>query len=170
MIYSVATSYALRALAALPADGSYLQAKELAGKLDIPGPYLSKVLKILARNGLLCSVRGPGGGYCLARPAQQISVYDVIQLTQGPGILSSCIMGLPACPWRSRACALVPLWDEMRGRLQERMAAVTIHDLHLDRRLADAPRRPGALAPSACMGLQPGRAGAAWDSQSVQGL
>ncbi len=74
MTYSTGTGYALRSLAAMPEDGRYALSKDLARTLGLPGPYLGKVLKALAREGLLGSLRGPHGGYRLARAAQFITV------------------------------------------------------------------------------------------------
>ena len=129
MILLPSTGYALRALAVLPTDGSYKQAREVAEQLGIPGPFLSKVLKILAKGGFLTSMRGPQGGYCLAKPAHRITVFDVIERMQGTGVLSGCIMGLSVCPWQAQVCALVPVWNEIKDHLRQATAAVTVQDL-----------------------------------------
>jgi Rrf2 family protein len=57
---------------------------EIAQAHDIPERFLLKVLKPLVSAGLLYSVKGPHGGYRLARPANQISVLDVIEGVEGP--------------------------------------------------------------------------------------
>ena len=80
MLFSTATAYALQALAALPEDGSYTLAKDLSQELALPGPYLAKILQSLAQSSILESLRGPKGGFRLARPAHRITVGDVVGL------------------------------------------------------------------------------------------
>ena len=77
MLFSTATGYALRALAALPEDGTYCLAKDLSSRLGLPGPYLAKILQGLVQADILASVRGPKGGFRLTRPAHRITVGEV---------------------------------------------------------------------------------------------
>ena len=74
MLFSTATGYALRALAALPEDGTYCLAKDLSSRLGLPGPYLAKILQGLVQADILASVRGPKGGFRLTRAAHRITV------------------------------------------------------------------------------------------------
>lgn len=59
-------------------------AKILADQFEIPRDYLFKVLQQLVRAGILDSVRGPHGGFCLARPSDKISMLDVVEAVEGP--------------------------------------------------------------------------------------
>ena len=61
-----------------------MSAREIAGQFDIPLELMAKVLQRLTRRGLLISQKGTRGGYHLARPAEKISVGDVIQAIDGP--------------------------------------------------------------------------------------
>ena len=97
MLFSTATGYALRALAAMPEDGSYSLAKDLASNLGLPGPYLAKILQTLAQEGMLTSVRGPRGGFRLARPAHRITVGEVVGVLDGMDAMSGCVMGFINC-------------------------------------------------------------------------
>jgi Rrf2 family protein len=61
-----------------------VQSHEIARRQNIPEPYLNQLLTVLSRAGLVTSRRGPGGGYLLARPADTISVGEVVALLEGP--------------------------------------------------------------------------------------
>ena len=64
-------------------DGQTLPAAKLAEYHDVPPAYLAKHLQALSRAGLVESVAGPRGGYRLARPAEDITVLDVVQAVEG---------------------------------------------------------------------------------------
>jgi Rrf2 family protein len=131
MLFSTATGYALRALAAMPEDGSYSLAKDLASQLALPGPYLSKILQSLAQEGMLNSVRGPRGGFRLARPAHHITVGDVVNVMDGMESMSGCVMGFINCSGKEKPCPLHGAWQEVKDHLEQTMATVTIRDLQL---------------------------------------
>jgi Rrf2 family protein len=81
-----ASNYALQALAYLleqPADRS-VASHVVAEARDIPERFLLKVLQPLVTAGVLRSVKGPNGGYRLARPARQITLLEVIEAVDGP--------------------------------------------------------------------------------------
>lgn len=84
-----ASSYALQAVAYLtqqknPSDP--VASRKIAEVRQIPERFLLKVLKPLVEKGLLTSVKGPGGGYKLARPAESISLVDIIEAIDEDGL------------------------------------------------------------------------------------
>ena len=131
MLFTIATSYALRAMASLPEDGSYRLSQELAAHLGIPGPYLAKILQTLARHGLLNSIRGPRGGFRLARPAHRIAVGEVVRVLDGLGATSGCLLGHANCGGQGEVCPLHEAWAEVTNHLEQTLALVTIRDLQL---------------------------------------
>ena len=131
MLFSTATGYALRALAAMPEDGSYSLAKDLAAKLELPGPYLAKILQALAQEGVLHSVRGPRGGFRLARPAHRITLGDVISVLDGLETMTGCVMGFAECREREHPCPLHQPWNQVKEYLEQTLSTVTIRDLQL---------------------------------------
>lgn len=74
--------HACTVLAALPADGA-LPAGKLAEYHGVPAAYLAKHLQAMARAGVLETVKGPRGGYRLARPASEITLLDVVEAIDG---------------------------------------------------------------------------------------
>lgn len=91
--------YALRAVVGLAgAGGGPLTAARLAEATGVPAPYLAKVLRELARRGLVRSARGAGGGFVLALAADRISVLDVVDaVTAGRRGAAGAEVG-PGCP------------------------------------------------------------------------
>ncbi len=83
MRISARTQYALRAMAALAASDGLMHAEKIAADQDIPRRFCDNILLHLRRTGLLVSQRGPEGGYRLARPACEITLADVIRVTEG---------------------------------------------------------------------------------------
>lgn len=131
MIFSTTTGYALRVLTSMPEDGSYRFAKDLAGQLALPGPYLAKILKLLARHGILHSIRGPRGGFRLVRPTHRITLGDVVSALDDRDPMSGCVLGLADCEYLGEGCPLHGVCSEVRASRQETLSMVTIRDLQL---------------------------------------
>lgn len=147
------TDYALIALTHL-AQGKdqCLSAREIAAKYNLPLPLLMNLLKQLAQQGLVKSVRGPRGGYTLASPPGKISLHDVITAVEGPLQLVQCVdrcdddiaAVLPegpcdlvsSCPVRS------PI-HRIHSRLVEFLSSVTLLDI-----ADNSCCRPGSGAPA----------------------
>ena len=128
MLFSTATGYALQTLAALPEDGSLYLARSMAQQLRLPGPYLAKILQNLVQAGILASVRGPKGGFRLARPAQDVTVGEVVQALEGTSSLQGCVMGFPACG-PEHPCPLHDAWSQVKTQMGASMTQITIQDL-----------------------------------------
>ena len=88
-LFNAKLDYALRAVVdlALQPSGVVCQSRDIAGRQGIRGPYLDQILAILNREGIVRSVRGAGGGYMLAQPAQRIRVGDVVRAMIGDRLL-----------------------------------------------------------------------------------
>ena len=130
MLFTTATGYALRALAALPEDGSFCLAKDLASSLELPGPYLAKILQGLVQADILASVRGPKGGFRLTRPAHRITVGEVVVALEGPNSMDGCVMGFPTCGG-DHPCPLHDAWVAVKAQVASSMTEATIRDLQL---------------------------------------
>lgn len=77
------TAHACTALGALP-EGVGLSAGALAELNDLPPAYMAKHMQALARSGVVTSVRGAGGGYRLARPPAEVTLWDIVEAIEGP--------------------------------------------------------------------------------------
>jgi Rrf2 family protein len=89
------TDYALLALTSLAGakPGNVVSAREIAGQYGVSLSLLMNVLKQLAGCGMVTSVRGARGGYVLARPADQITLAELIDAIEGPVRLAPCVSG-----------------------------------------------------------------------------
>ena len=86
MKLTTASRYAVQALAHLARlpPGAWGRARDIAGAASLPDPFLGKVLSQLVKAGLARSVKGPRGGYSLARAPGEITLLDIIEAVDGP--------------------------------------------------------------------------------------
>ena len=121
---------AMRHLALLP-ETTASSAREIAEQYDIPVELLAKVLQRLSSQGLVVSHQGKRGGYHLARPAQAISVADVIQAIDGPVTVTACSEDSPDCDQYEKCSVRDPLW-RIKGRIIAALSACTIFEMATD--------------------------------------
>lgn len=82
-MFSQTVEYALRAMVQLAVDSSgQATTKDIAAKAKVPSAYLAKVLQSMRKGGLIHSRRGVGGGVTLAKPANKISLLDIIDAVE----------------------------------------------------------------------------------------
>lgn len=74
-----------------------VRVRYLADRCAIPGPYLSKIIHILARHGIVSTRRGVGGGVWLAVRADEISLLELCRVLDDPVLDRTCPLGLPCC-------------------------------------------------------------------------
>jgi Rrf2 family protein len=127
---STTARHALRAVLILAQrqDEDWIPAQEIAAALDAPPNYLSKVLRILARRGLLESVRGPRGGFRLSVPAGEISVADVLEHVDDAPRSTICLLGVRPCDLNN-PCTAHDRWVELRAAVLGPLRRTTIADL-----------------------------------------
>lgn len=118
---------ALVALARLP-EGTYAGAASIARDIGAPQNYLGKLLKGLAKEGLVESQKGLGGGFRLARLPEEIVLFDVVDSFEHVGRWSGCILGLPTCS-DSAPCAVHDRWKEVRAAYLQMLQETTIAEL-----------------------------------------
>ncbi|MFB3922662.1 MAG: Rrf2 family transcriptional regulator [Terriglobia bacterium] len=129
MIFSRATSYAIRALTYLATQppGKLTGVREISDHVRIPSPYLSKVLLELRRGRLLRSYKGIGGGYELAQPPNKICLFNVIECIDGTPF-GTCILEDRECS-AGHTCAMHDSWDPVRTQLLRFLQAITLEQL-----------------------------------------
>lgn len=126
---SQSTGYAIQALSCLEEPGGqpYL-VQVVAECTGISPSYLSKVMQRLAHKGLVIAKRGKNGGVVLARPACEITLYDLAEAVDGATWKDHCVMGLKDCS-DERPCELHDLWKATRDPLLARMRTLTLAEL-----------------------------------------
>jgi Rrf2 family protein len=94
-MFSQTAEYALRAVAYLAQEGEPRTVAQIAAATKVPPSYLSKVMQSLARAELVVSQRGLHGGFRLARPTDQLCVYDIVQAVDPIQRITKCPLDLP---------------------------------------------------------------------------
>ncbi len=124
------SDYALRCLTILgEAPGKQVvSVRSLAEQEDIPEDLLHKVMQALTRGKLVRATRGRIGGFRLAKPANKISVLDVLRVVQGPFAVSRCFLSNYRCA-RQDACWLRNKLQGIQGDLLAFFGDITIADL-----------------------------------------
>ena len=123
--------YAVRAaaeLAALADDGVLVKGEQLARSQSIPQNFLENILTELRRAGIVRTRRGADGGYQLARPAEEITVADVLRAVEGP--LAAVQGNRPESLQYTGAAEHLPdVWIALRASLRSVLEHVTLADL-----------------------------------------
>lgn len=125
------TDYAIVVMVQLAREGDNASrsAPVLAEKTGLPEPTVSKVLKTLARENLVTSVRGAQGGYKLASEPRALSVRAIIEAVEGPIAIVSCIEGTnDPCQSASR-CPTKGKWDPVNRAIRSALEELTLADM-----------------------------------------
>lgn len=108
--------------------GRMRSAREIAAAAHLPLPTVSKILKLLARQGVLKAHRGVHGGFSLARPPKSIAVADVILALEGP-------VAMTECSGRGRRCTVEPFctvrnnWRRINHAVVVALRGITLADM-----------------------------------------
>lgn len=124
---SINAAKALAVLASLP-DQEYAGASSIAREIGAPQNYLGKLLKVLAGEGLLVSQKGFGGGFRLARPASEISLYDIVEPIDKVSRWGNCFLGNGTCN-EKEPCAVHGRWKHIRREYLGFLKDTSVADL-----------------------------------------
>ncbi len=109
-------------------DDQFVPIRKISEDLNISFHFLTKILQILTQNQILSSFRGPRGGVKLARPAEEITLEEVIEAIDGKGIFEQCVLGLPGCD-KETPCPLHDQWMVIRENLRLAIGSTTLAKL-----------------------------------------
>lgn len=124
---SKTAEYALRAAACMGSQPDRpVSADTLAEQTKVPRRYLTRVLQDLCAAGMVRSRPGPGGGYELIRPTEQLTILDVIHTVEPIERIKSCPLGLKG---HTSLCPLHAELDRAYAATEEAFAGVTIKEL-----------------------------------------
>jgi FeS assembly SUF system regulator len=117
-------------------------APELAGEAHLPLPTVSKILKLLTREGLLASHRGIKGGYSLARLPEEISMAEIVAALEGPVAITECIDETSGCAYEP-SCRVRSNWQRINEALRTALAGISLAEMtHPSPRLVTLGGRP----------------------------
>lgn len=104
-------------------------ARDLARCVNLPLPTVSKILKALARAGLLVSHRGVKGGYGLARPPGEITVDEIIEALEGPIALTECLDGAADECGIEFSCPVRTNWQRINGAVRDALRGIPLSEM-----------------------------------------
>lgn len=113
------SKYAIRAviyLALNAGEEKKIGIKQISKDLSIPTPFLGKILQTLAKQKLLSSTKGPHGGFGLGKPAEEISLIDIVDIIDGQDIFNKCLIRLDNCNDKE-PCSMHNKYIEIRKNL-----------------------------------------------------
>ena len=90
MHMTLEADYAVRIVEFLTVTGEKVDARTISEKTQIPQRFCLKILRTLVNENIVCSYKGAHGGYALHRPAEEITLREVIEAVEGPYMLSRC--------------------------------------------------------------------------------
>ena len=148
MKVSTRGDYASRALLSLALHTEEVgpqSVRDIALRTGLPQPYLEQILLALKGAGLVRSKRGVGGGYVLARPAEEITLAQIVSAVDGPIVAGD--FGRPhengACDHEGQ-CVLLSVWNEVGDHMRAHLSSYTLAEM-VDRALG----RPAVTVPAA---------------------
>ena len=126
------TDYAVRVVLALAkrGDSTRLSSNEIRQEMLIPKAFMSRIVAQLSRSGLINTFPGRDGGLSLPRPASQITLRDIVEVFEGPILLSECLQVKDEddCPFQTD-CPVRPKWGRVQVAMLREMASITFEDL-----------------------------------------
>ncbi len=124
--------YAVMAMVdlAMHSDNKPISLADIADRQEISLSYLEQLFAKLRRGGLVRSVRGPGGGYRLAREDTETRISDIILAVDEPIRATRCTPGQPfGCRINKSRCMTHDLWEELGNQIYLYLSSVTVADV-----------------------------------------
>ena len=133
--------------------GQVHTARDVSGATGVPLPTVSKILKALARAGLLASHRGVGGGFALARDGKTITDADVVTALEGPIALTACLSPDRESCTVENSCPVKPNWERLNDAVRTALQSISVAEMVVPRFPTTSTSRlqgggNGAMAPA----------------------
>ncbi len=122
------TDYGIRCVLYLASRTNGAVAEEISETQGIPKAFTPKVMQKLKKAGIVRSTRGVKGRYFLAKRPEEITLYDVVEVLNGPLGLNICVVDRKSCD-RVDKCSVHPVWMELTERFIEALKSHTIESL-----------------------------------------
>lgn len=132
---STTCKYAVRAIIFIALKGTSerrVNARIIASEVGIPMQFLSKILQIFVRRELLQSFKGPTGGFFLAKDPHDISLFDIVEIIDGPAFFETCLIGNGLCEGtknKKKRCPVHDGFSEVRNQVIEYFKNENIGDI-----------------------------------------
>ncbi len=124
------TDYAVVVMAQMAQRGDEVRtASQISRATGVPLPTVAKILSALVREAMVFSRRGRAGGYILSRPAEEITVAEIIQAIEGPIALTACVDGNSGDCEMETLCPMRGNWDKVNQAIRGALSEVTLADM-----------------------------------------
>ena len=110
-------------------ENRILTAPDLSLYTGLPVPTAAKILRVLAKNNLLSSIRGAHGGYRLDRKPSQISIAEIVRVLEGPVAVTSCVDTSHDDCSVEQCCPMRGGWEKINRAINAAMEEVTLADM-----------------------------------------
>ncbi len=110
--------YAIRAVIYLAyhyEDGKKIGIKQISDQLNIPTPFLGKILQSLVKKKLLLSTKGPNGGFSLVEDGKRTTLYDIVIAVDGDDMFTNCLIGNHPCQSGNKTCSVHDSYHGLRS-------------------------------------------------------
>ena len=123
------SEYALRAMSYLARlePGKRVLSRDLAEVIDVPAPYLSKIMRSLTATGILDAKKGHHGGFMISKPLEEIRFIDILRAVDFEPATEHCLFGLGSCDVRN-PCPLHSEWSVLKGQIESWARSHTLAD------------------------------------------
>ncbi len=131
MFLSKSFGYALRGIlyvALKDSEGRKVKLDEIAEKLSVPRHFLAKIMKLMVKEGILSSIKGPHGGFLLNENSVGVKLLHVVKITDGVEQFNTCVLSLRKCNSKN-PCPLHFQMLKLRDGMLEEFSKTTIGDL-----------------------------------------
>ena len=122
--------YAIRGIIYLAQQppGKMSLISEIAEAVDAPQTFLAKIFQNFAKQGIVNSYRGTGGGFTLGRLPSEITLREIVEAVEGPIIPNRCLTGKGGCD-KDNECLVHPVWRKVQSQIVQILEGVTIEEL-----------------------------------------
>lgn len=133
--------YAIRALIYLAINYEKemkIGIKKISEDLDIPSPFLGKILQTLTKKKILSSTKGPNGGFCASEKTKETSLIEIIRIIDGDDLFDRCLISNKTCDVDGKGkCSLHDHYKSIRNDITSMFSEYTIGQLALEYKNSD---------------------------------
>lgn len=126
------SKYAIRAMIYLALNAGLetkIGIKKISGDLNIPSPFLAKILQVMAKHKLLSSTKGPNGGFSLGKDPHKITLYEIVTVIDGNDIFDKCLISFRSCHEENIPCPVHNKYEPIRNEIMKLFQQQDIGDL-----------------------------------------
>jgi Rrf2 family iron-sulfur cluster assembly transcriptional regulator len=112
-----------------------VRTRDLSEAINVPAPFLSKIMRRLTTHGILNAQKGHHGGFLLARPPGEVRFIDILRAVDFEPSADHCVFGMDNCD-ADNPCPLHPEWGVLKGQIEQWARSHTLAELLGERRTA----------------------------------